>query len=121
MTHLDQQIEKFYSLKPSQFSTLVKLELEQILSLEAPPVLSLKIELRSENKQDKHSLILLFIGVQELRLKSLRSLYQILSLKITSIWDRQWEDINYEVKENEDDSLFFFCNNFQTQIQEMSS
>jgi hypothetical protein len=75
--------------------------------------------LRPDELEDSRRLILLFFGVRELKFNQPSlSLHKMSLIEIDDIDDRQWEGINYRVKESEEDSMSFYCQRFDAVINE---
>ncbi|HET6978763.1 MAG TPA: hypothetical protein VFI24_20695 [Pyrinomonadaceae bacterium] len=112
----DQAISEYYSLKPTAFTTVARLELRQHdFNDGSPPELALEIELLADNGGEK-SLLLSFEGVRELKIQQPSlSLFQIPFIEIRSIQDSQWEKLNYKVQ-SENDSISFFCRSFSSEL-----
>ena len=121
MTEEYTMIERYYSLKPTDFPILERLEIQQSMTLDevSPPELCLEIELRPRSKTDHRRLFLSFIGVKELQLRQPSwSEVQFTFLEINSIQTQQWENLRYKVKESEENALSFFCKSFHAAIKE---
>jgi hypothetical protein len=119
MTAKDVKIDYYYSLKPTDFPLLEKLELYQnVPPQQSPSDLSLKIELRPDNTEDNRRLYLSFEGVVNLRLVPWSSFVQFSLIEIKPISDRQWEHLKYEVGEIEENTLSFLCRDFNAAISD---
>ena len=121
MTNRDDRIDHYYALHPVDFSVLVSLCLEQRFPSQNEPAHQLlQLELRPIDEADPRRLVLSFSGVQQLRLTPIPSSVMSLSpFDILSIRDRQWEEVNYEVREIEqEDQLSFLCRDFDAGVYE---
>ena len=111
----DDKIEYYWSLKPSHFPTLGRMELLQHTRERMRQDLTL--ELLPRDPSDSRRMLLVFKGVLELRFIpggwSLVPVY----LEITSISQRQWEAVPYKVSDNEDLDFSFFCKDFTVAIE----
>lgn len=120
MTKKDVKIEHYYTLKPTRFTVLDRLELSQAVPpRQSPSDLSLQIVLRSGKNTDDSRLCLSFSGVVSLRLVPASSFVQFPFLDIRSIGDRHWENLRYEVEDAEGNSLSFFCKDFEATLGEL--
>ena len=108
-------IDNYYSLNPAAFGIVGVIELRQMPSFDnTPPEFMMKIELR--NDQNDSRLRLSFADVKQLIIRQPSwSLFQIGLIDIRSIKERQWENINYEVK-SEDDEISFLCSSFEASL-----
>ena len=59
--------------------------------------------------QPTHRVTMLFEGVGSLDLKKFGGATQIMGFEITSIADRAWESLNFEVGDYEDGRIHFYC------------
>lgn len=112
----DEEIARYLALRPWEYFDLERLELE-------PPL----TYLRSGTKQDRvlriilrspstgARLVLAFFGVEQLRFQT--DGYFMFHLNITSIRDRHWERLKYIVHEEEEDTLRFYCERFESAMQ----
>jgi len=110
-------INRYWSLKPLDFTELEQFTVFQPLpSARGQPENTVYIVLRSRRRDPKERLHLRFFGVDQLSLKV--GAYAYLSmLEIISIQDRHWERLKFSVHETENDSLRFYCEDFEAQIQ----
>ena len=110
---IDEGIQRYYSINPKQFSVLTSLIISQEVPLwEEPPILSLEIILKPYKESGK-SLRLKFIGVRNLVVKQPPfSIFTVPLLEISSIKEMQWETAKYVVKEPEEESISFTCQEF---------
>jgi hypothetical protein len=119
MIHDDKDIRQYWSLNPREFHILDRLIMSQTYPAKRPTeILGLELVLRSKEAADRRRLVLSFSGVEELQVTPHASLIQFLMLEIRSIRDRQWENLKYEVKETEEDTLSFYCASFEANIEE---
>lgn len=74
---------------------------------------NLKITLRScpFNEMDK-KLCILFKGIKDIKIKHVEGLLTWL-LFISDISDRQLEDIDFHVKDSEEEVILFYCKSFE--------
>jgi len=119
MTDKDIKIEHYYALKPVDFSVLERLELSQTVPpQQTPSDLSLNIVLHSPRRTDKRRLCLSFDGVVNFSLVPWSSFVQFPLIEIRAIGDRQWEHLQYEVRETENNTLSFVCRDFDASIED---
>src|SRR5438093_13579130 len=105
MSETDAAIERYYSLKPLQFSDLVRFELKLILETEwdvEDATYALTIQLKKAVKSST-SLLLTFTRVRQLQFVPSDFLIVPMYLDIRCIQDRQWEGMNYRVSSFEQD------------------
>ena len=118
MTDKDIKIEHYYALKPLDFSVLERLELSQTVPpQQTPSDLSLNIVLHSPRRTDKRRLCLSFDGVVNFSLVPWSSFVQFPLIEIRAIGDRQWEHLQYEVRETENNTLSFVCRDFDASVE----
>ena len=119
MIHDDKAMSQYWSLNPREFYLLDQLILSQTYPAKrSTEILTLELVLRPIEAMDRRRLVLSFSGVEELQVTPHASLIQFLMLEIRSIRDRQWENLKYEVKETEEDTLSFYCASFEANIEE---
>lgn len=119
MIEKDPKIERYYSLDPTRFSVLERLEVCQSHFPGEQPDLSLKIELLPPARDDERKLLLSFSGVRGLRFEQeATSLLQMVFITIDSIKGNGWEGLNYEVREEEENSLSFVCQSFDAFLED---
>jgi hypothetical protein len=115
MSDEDQAIRKYYSLRPTDFTILLRLELQQLVFPDSTPDLVIEIELGTDDG-DNRRLLLSFAGVRDARIQQPSlSLFDIPFIEICSIRDRQWEDLSYKVRCKED-LISFICRSFDAHI-----
>ena len=105
-------IDNYYSLNPAAFGIVGVIELRQLLPpANTPTELMMEIELWQD--QNDSRLRLSFADVKRVIIRQPPwSLFQVGLIDIRSIRDRQWENINYEVK-SEDEEISFLCRSFE--------
>ncbi|SRR6266699_2599603 len=121
MDEKDETIDYYYSLKPTDFPILERLDIHQDVPYQGRPVeLSLEIRMRPPSDTDRRRLLLSFQGVRDLRLiQPSWSEFHMSLIEINSIRSQQWENLNYQVKETEEASLSFLCKHFDTTIEDV--
>jgi hypothetical protein len=110
----DTILDYYSSLKPLKSYSLDKI----LLSQESPPEeLSVSMELIGEGLEYP-TLHVQFHGVRqlEMRLGHLSN-----AMDITPIKDRQWENLNYVVREAENHQISFYCSDFEVWLEENTS
>jgi hypothetical protein len=115
--HPDRQIAEYYDLDPISFTVLRSFALTQEEKLDGSYDLVLTIVLiNGAQPSGSPSLKLAFKGVSGLRIDwpSL-SVVTFLCIEVTDISDRGWEDLSYQVSE-EEGSLAFSCRDFQASL-----
>ena len=120
MTEKDLTLDRYYSLVPRNFPVLVRLEILQTI----PPemllgAISIHIELRPSEEEDRRRLFLSFQGVVNLQIKQEWSEFAFSEIKVVSIQDHQWEQLNYKVYDEDEESISFFCRSFEASIKEV--
>ena len=118
MSREDTEIEQYYSLRPTDFHDIERVEIRQTNASGTMSV-TLQIELRAKEVADTRRLILSFRGVKNLTfIPSEVSVLYISFLQIVSTENRQWEGVNYRVFESEQDAEFsFFCQDFDAEVR----
>ena len=117
MSKEEKAIEYYYSLKPLKYPTLIKLELKQIVTEETAPESEVTILLQSREPNDSQYLRLFFERVRELKInQSPLSEFSIPFIRIDSVKHYQWEDLIYRVKDEEEETLSFYCKNFEAAL-----
>lgn len=117
MTNKELKIEQYYSIQPTKYSIIERLQIDQEVSYENHLYqLSLVITLRTTDDSDANRLVLSFSKVRELHLSPGISALQLSFLNIVHV-DGQWEDVNYKVSESEQDIEFsFLCDDFTATV-----
>jgi hypothetical protein len=115
------KIETYHLLKPRRFNLLKRLDLTQTtVGREDRYELSLSLELvsASDPTGTEGVLVLSFDGVRKLQLKQADwSAIQFPLLEIRDISTRQWEELSYEVVDNEDGVLSLVCRDFSASVR----
>ncbi len=111
-------IEGYWALQPRQFPVLVRLTVEQEHVPGSIPDITLTIELRPSQRDDRRRLRLWFQGVSDLSYTpGATSLLQLWPLEISSTQSMGWErSKRYRVVEIEDQSLSFYCREFRSEL-----
>jgi len=109
----DERIQRYYSINPKQSSVLTSLIMSQELPVWGePPVLNLEIVLQANEESGKR-LLLKFKGVRSLVVRQPDfSVFNVSLIEISSIKNMQWETAKYAVKELEEQSISFTCQEF---------
>lgn len=116
MNHPDLSLTNYHALKSSKFSSIEKITIYPDLNaVDAISQLSIDIEL-SSNDTNAIFLSLSFKGVQQIKINSDNSYMHESVLDIISIRERQWENLNYFVKEKETGWISFYCSTFEAKI-----
>lgn len=109
----------YWSLKSREFYILDQLTLSQTYpAKQSTEILALELVLRPKEPTDRRRLVLSFRGVERIHLIPQSSMVQFLMLEIRSIRDRQWENLKYEVKEKEEETISFYCESYEASIEE---
>jgi hypothetical protein len=123
MRNYAQAVEAYHDLNPSSFPVLVRLE-----TREEPDLMrdrftrTLELELRPITFEDNRRLLLIFWDVRSLMWTPVDSApLQYSQIEVYSVHDRQWENINYIVRELQRNELYFMCANFDASIIEVTS
>ena len=69
--------------------------------------------------QKRSELILTFQGVRNVRFAAAGLVQPLLEIPDTS--GQQWEGVRYEVRDREDDTSYFLCNEFSASVREVSA
>jgi hypothetical protein len=117
MSSLDNQQNHFLAIEPSKYATLDKL----VIAQDSPPgdltsYISVEIELLGKQFEDG-MLHIKFFGVQQLQIKMEKSYHAYSILSIISIKERQWDQLDYAVREREENIFSFFCAYFEFEIK----
>jgi hypothetical protein len=67
--------------------------------------------------QKRSELILTFQGVRNVRFAA-AGVQPLLEIRHTS--GQQWEGVRYEVRDRENDTIYFLCNDFSASVREVS-
>jgi len=109
-------INNYYSLHPAAFGIVDVIELRQSPSSDNTPA-ELIMEIQLRHDQNDSRLRLSFADVKQVMIRQPSwSLFQVGLIDIRSIKERQWENINYEVK-SEDDEISFLCRSFEASLE----
>jgi len=117
MNETQRKIAEYHLLKQARFRTLKRLELTQRTpEADGKPTLTLTMELTSAGGNEGE-MILTFEDVRQLRLVQAEwSVIQVPLLEIKDISERQWEQIAYEVIDNEHGIFSFLCHDFSAVV-----
>ena len=112
---IDTNIEHYYLLKPNQFPIVERLEVYQPIGDEI--ITNLNLTLRASNDTNSERLLVSFLDVRDLEFQPFVQPLQFLILRISSLQDRQWERVNYQVHNAEQDVSFsFLCFGFKATL-----
>ena len=98
---MDDRIERYWSLKPSEFPRLDVLAIREAVNDRGAHLFALEVVFHPSDSSSTDRLRLAFDGVTDLSFTAAGSVIQISPLLIESIRDRGWEDIAYEVTDHE--------------------
>jgi hypothetical protein len=122
MTNDELRIQAYYALKQIDFPVLHSLDIRQVRTPGSPVEVSLRILLGRVEDPGGMYLTLSFSGVRDARIKQPEiGLFELPVIEISSIRERQWEGLNYCVRESEDDTLSFLCGSFEAFLTSGSS
>lgn len=110
----DSAIERYEALKPTEFSSLGRMELQQRLDAGQ----DLTLELYSCHRSASRRLVLVFENVRDLRFSPGTWGTIPIYLQITSIRRDQWEGANYKVSDYEHLDFSFYCQAFSADLTE---
>ena len=109
-------VDRSRSIDPAAFPVVTSFSLDQEVCEERIE-LSLRLVLRSTSSQDDRRLHLTFHGVRELKFDQPEwSVFNLPKIEILTVHDRQWEKLNYLVREAENDILSFYCNGYEASV-----
>jgi hypothetical protein len=111
MTH-NLALDRFYSLEPRRFGFMERLELWRYSLPDDSPGLALTLIMSGATPA---RLRLDFQNVRDLKIGRLEHNLTWF-LEIRSIRDHQLEELNYRVVESEEDSISFYCADFQARL-----
>lgn len=110
-------INRYYSLKPSQYGYLQSFKLGRKIYREGCSDYFLELQMRSiSDFSEKNRLYLSFSGVKELKIGNLEGLLCLL-IDIRSIKENQFEDVKYKVIDSEYEAFSFLCVDFEATIK----
>ncbi|MEN6307024.1 MAG: hypothetical protein ABFD91_04640 [Anaerohalosphaeraceae bacterium] len=112
MKKYEEKIRKFHSDQKG-FVFIESFCLERTLMYDRCIDCNLKITLRSRpfDEMDK-KLCILFKGIKDIKIKDVGGMFTWL-LIISDISDHQLEDINFHVKDSEEEVILFYCKSFE--------
>jgi hypothetical protein len=114
MTKKEIKIERFHSMRPTDYPIVEHLEINQAVSRDRLTYeMSLTLTLRSPNDSDNSRLVLSFSKVRNLKLDPENAELSLSRLLILPK-NEGWEDVNYIVFNDEQDVEFsFVCDGFE--------
>lgn len=116
MSQRDPLLQKYDETLPGRFRVVRRIEVQQEIEGKVSPNVRVIISLQSA--KDNRLLTLGFEGVQNLRLVQPEwTLFEMPVLEIQSIRERQMEDLNYEVRETDNDTVAFSCRTFSILVE----
>src|SRR5271165_4738235 len=116
MTSPEEMIQRFYSIRKTDFGFLERLELKQSVDPAHWAGFELAIDLRSSVSNTSPRLRLAFLAVQELRIGTLEGLLRYV-IEIQWIGASQMEGIHFKVVEGEYNAISFVCDTFTASIE----
>jgi len=113
----DPSVDRYLSLRPEEFPLLGSLDLRQAYGVGGAVYgLSLCLELRAAGASDSRVLVLSFLGVVGLRMDlGATGVVMLSPLAVRPIQGRGWEELHYEVRE--DERLSFRCREFDAAVE----
>ncbi len=122
MTQFEEAIQRYWALHPASFSVLDSFKVEHHYSTDnTVPKLTLKLEMKLRSSfnpdDDRKRLKLSFLGATELRLE-VKSVAQFPLITISSMDELQWERLKYQISDEENNQLSFYCEDFEAIIEE---
>jgi hypothetical protein len=110
----DASIAHYRSLHPLDYKFAEKITVNQLSPFSDDDTCKKTVEIILIKKTDHRlsRLYLNFEGISDFHLNLSNSMLQFPLLEITSIRDRQWSGVNYQVAETEFDLLSFYCESF---------
>lgn len=115
----DPLVEKFYALKPLEFSKLVRMSIYENPFLIDDPLMSIHVEFELAHKKEPRHLLVTFKGVSNFQF-ALKVGMVITQIDIVSIRDWGWEVAKYKVAEVEDGTFSLMCVDFEATIKVLS-
>jgi hypothetical protein len=118
MSPTSEKIRQYVALNPIRFHLMSRFEWTTIplVSGYSQQLLLQLTPLRDNQKRSE--LILTFQGVRNVRLAAARLVQPLLEIRDTS--GQQWEGVRYEVRDRENDTIYFLCNDFSASVREVS-
>ncbi len=110
------KIDDYVSLKPSRFGRLTRFEWS-LVSLDEGYNSHLVVHL-SRLGAGTDELILNFKGVQSVQFSPGGLLAVLIAVRDVS--DRQWEQVAFEVKDTENDTISFLCHDFSFIVRDIA-
>jgi hypothetical protein len=117
MSAVNDIINSYYSLKPSQYGYLETFKLYREISKEGCSDYFLELQMRSTSDfRDPRRLFLSFSGIKELKIGNLEGLLSLL-IDIRSIQEYQFENVKYKVVESEYEAFSFLCLDIEAMVK----
>src|SRR5215831_14992479 len=117
MVQSDAEITHYLSLSPFEFTVMERLDLVQVRLQGKPAWLEMTLILRRP-EQGTPSLVLTFYGVSQCRVASAAYL-QFAPPEITSMRERHWEAVHYQVHEThglKEEEFSLLCDTFTAEV-----
>lgn len=109
MSTVNDAINSYYSLKPSQYGYLETFKLNRKITKEGCSDYFLELQMRSTSDfRENNRLHLSFSGVKDLKIGNLEGLLSLL-IDIRPIQEYQFENVKYKVVESEYEAFSFLC------------
>jgi len=108
------KIQNFPSLHPFQFDMVSRLELTVFVDGYTTELVLRCISSKGEGRPQ--TLFLNFEEIRDLKFRAPGAPFQTF-LDIRDVSDRQWDRVKYQVLDNENAMISFFCNDFSFRIE----
>ena len=117
MSAVNDTINSYYSLNPSQYGYLEAFKLYRDIFKEGCSDYFLELQMRSiSDFSDQKRLHLFFSGIKELKIGNLEGLLGLL-IDIRSVQEYQLENVKYKVVESEYEAFSFLCLDIDASIK----
>lgn len=122
MTNHDPAIEQYWALNPLRFDILDRLVYSQSYTEQQGHQVTVELRLRigEREEDDRRRLRIVCTGVKDLRLQ-FGGFMHFPRITIRSIRDWQWEDLRYEVADEEQGTFSLYCRAFQALLEEVAA
>ncbi len=116
MSPTSEKVRQYVSLEPIRFNLVKRFEWVTVpLASGYSQQLSLQL-ISLRDGEDRAELSLRFLGVRNIRFTAAGLMQPLLDIRDVS--DQQWDGVSYEVRDRENDTIYFLCRDFSVSVVE---
>ena len=111
MTSVSKKIEDYYSVMPTRFNLVTRIQWTLLSDFSR----RLELDLRSSKDSDTVQLNVVFIDTRNVQISAAGLVQPFLEIRDVS--DRQWDGVVYGVRDTEKETMSFLCRDFSFSVE----